>query len=151
MNKRIPNVKRFLQETERDSTIHKFLVMIIQRRQVVMYAIIGVVALGLEMLCFFLLTAMLGASIPISNAFAMAAGLVLSFSLNAKFTFMTTDRLLVRFFSFASVTFFGYLLSTSIILAGVEYGGLSPLLAKVISLPVFFFFQYNCNRLLTFR
>lgn len=119
--------------------------------RLILYGVIGLTALGLEFMVFTMLTHTLAQPIAASNAVAMLVGLLFSFSLNSQYNFRVHDLRLIRFLRYATVTVFGYALSTSIILVAVSLFSVSPAAAKLVSLPAFFLFQYSGHRFFTFR
>lgn len=122
-----------------------------QFRRVLLYGIIGLSALALEVGVFFVLSEQFGMNIWASNAWGMLAGLIFAFSLNAQFNFQVRDRMVERFFRYGLVAFGGYLLTSAIIFGLTHYVDLPVFVAKLISLPPYFLFQYNCHRLFTFH
>jgi putative flippase GtrA len=122
-----------------------------RHRTLLLYALIGGSALGLELLLFYLFTNVIHQNIPLSNAMAMGVGFFMSFTLNSFYNFRVRDKLLTRLIRFGVITFGGYWLSTFIILALVDYGHLPALSAKALSLPAFFVFQYMLNKRYSFH
>jgi len=122
-----------------------------KHRQIMLYGVIGLSALGLEVAIFYFLVRQPALGVAVANLIAMAAGLVFSFSLNARLNFRVRDQLTRRFGRYAIVTIGGFLLSTAIVLALVWIFTMPATTAKLISLPAFFIFQYTCHRLYAFR
>jgi len=119
-------------------------------RGLILYGLVGATALVIELSLYYVLSQEAGLIIPLANAIAMSAGLIISFSLNARYNFYATDSIISRFLKFSLVTFFGYLLSTALILTLISFG-FSSILAKLLTLPPLFIFQYNFNRIFTFK
>lgn len=124
---------------------------IIQLRQVILYGIIGLSALALEVAIFYVLSENMGTSVFVGNGAGMLAGLVFAFVLNSHYNFQVTDRKLERFLRYGLVAFGGYVLTSAIIFGLTQYVDMSVFVAKLISLPPYFLFQYNAHRLFTFH
>jgi putative flippase GtrA len=131
--------------------LEAFQILFRHYRTIILYAAIGVSALGAELIVFYILAASTHAPIPISNALAMAIGFVISFTLNSLYNFGVKDKVLSRLVRFGLITFGGYWLSTLTIMLLITYAHTPSMVAKACSLPAFFVFQYALNKRFTFR
>jgi putative flippase GtrA len=75
----------------------------------------------------------------------------LSFVLNAKYNFHTTDRIWLRMASFFGVAALGLFVSDRVLRLLVDHWHQDKYLAKMATLVVVVALQYNLNRLLSFR
>ena len=119
-------------------------------RHAALYGLIGVSAVVVDVGLFALLIA-LDQSVLVAQTVAVAVAVVWSFALNARFNFEVSDRLLMRFASFAAVSAVGWLVGLGVIAAALVLLTSSAVLAKVISLPFVFVTQFGLNRAITFR
>lgn len=134
------------------STIYKDVLRLIKQfRRVLLYGVIGLSALTLEVAIFYVLSERLKTGVLIGNAAGMLAGLVFAFVLNARYNFQVTDRGVERFFRYGLVAFGGFILTSVIIFGLTHYTDMTVIVAKFISLPPYFLFQYNAHRLFTFH
>lgn len=120
------------------------------RRQLLLYAVIGSLALVTDVGLFAGLT-LVGEWSPLAaHTVSVPIAGVVSFALNASVNFRRTDRLAARMASFAVVSATGYTVGALVIWAIAEAGGLPSLLAKLMSLPLVFALQYRLNSRVTF-
>jgi putative flippase GtrA len=124
---------------------------VLQFKRVLLYGVIGLSALALEVAIFYMLSERLKTGVLIGNAAGMLAGLVFAFVLNARYNFQITDRGVERFFRYGLVAFGGFILTSTIIFGLTHYTDMTVVVAKFISLPPYFLFQYNAHRLFTFH
>jgi putative flippase GtrA len=80
-----------------------------------------------------------------------SSGTVLSFILNARFNFKTTDRVALRFLCFCTVALLGFTASAGTLYLLVDRVGLNKYLSKLATIVVVVLVQYNLNRLFSFR
>lgn len=114
------------------------------------YLFIGGIALLIELSVFIVLAQLLGFNLIISNATAMAAGMVTSFGLNYRYNFNVSDRFVLRFAGFAAVTLLSYLVSTTLIALLLNLPFMSLVIAKVITIPIVLLVQFTLNKRFTF-
>jgi putative flippase GtrA len=114
------------------------------------YVLIGGIALVVELATFYALTDVAGVHLALGNFTAMLLGMLTSFGLNSRYNFQVTDRLLVRFASFAAITGLSYLFSTFMLIVMVEWAGLTAFVAKLLTLPAMLVIQFTLNKRLTF-
>lgn len=119
-------------------------------KTLVMYGAIGASAVVIDLGLFILLHEVMDVNVWVAHSVSVGVAVVWSFLLNAFFNFGTTDRLLIRFASFATVSFVGYLVGLAVI-AVVTAGDVGGTPAKIISLPVVFITQYLLNSRISFR
>jgi len=132
---RFPRVKNFL----------------LQRKQFLLYCIIGFSGVGLDFSLYSLLIKFKLLDYQAANAFGYASGTLLSFILNAKFNFRVTDKLALRLISFFGVAFLGWLVSAALLNLLIGHYGFDKYLSKFATLVVVVLLQYNLNRRLSFR
>lgn len=121
------------------------------RRQLLLYALIGSLALVTDLALFATLTLTWGWSPLAAHTVSVPVAGLLSFALNASLNFRRTDRLRARMASFAVVASMGYALGALVIWIIAEIVDLPSLLAKLISLPLVFGLQYGLNSRVTFQ
>lgn len=118
------------------------------------YFLIGGTASAIDLILFFLLFNLVGTSELLAHSISVPTAVVFSFVLNARHNFKTTDHTALRFLSFVTVCFLGYLAGYGVILL-VASGFANPVLGanlgKIVSLPVVFILQYILNSRVTFR
>jgi len=124
---------------------------LLQKRQFLLYCVIGFSGVGLDFAIFSLLIKTNAADLRVANAIGYASGTLLSFVLNAKFNFRTTDRILLRMLSFFGVAALGLFVSDCVLRLLVNHWHQDKYLAKMATLVVVVALQYNLNRLLSFR
>ncbi len=119
--------------------------------KLILYGLIGGVALVIDVGLFWLLDHFTGISVLINNGISIAAAMVYSFLMNAFFNFRTRSGLLKRFISFLLVTSTGFLISSIMLWTMSEILGLDSLLVKNLTIPVVFFVQFTLNSKFTFK
>lgn len=124
---------------------------LLQRKQFLLYCIIGFSGVGLDFCTYSALIKAKLLGYQAANAVGYASGTLLSFFLNAKFNFRVTDKLGLRLFSFFGVAFVGWLASAGTLHLLIEKFGWNEYLAKAATLFVVVLLQYNLNRLVSFR
>ncbi|WP_168916555.1 GtrA family protein [Microcella flavibacter] len=124
--------------------------MIARRATLVRYLVIGGGAVVLDVGLFLLADRVFGWHPLLSNTFSTGVAMVASFLANSFGNFRVTDRLWLRFLSFAAVTGAGWLLSTAIIWIAVDVAGLDPVVAKILTLLPVVALQYSLNKKITF-
>lgn len=122
-----------------------------KHENLIKYGLIGASAVVIDLGLFVLLHEVFDVAPWISHSVSVGVSVVWSFLLNAFFNFGTTDRLLARFVSFASVAFVGYLVGLAIIFFLTESFDTAGTIAKVISMPPVFLTQYVLNTRYSFR
>lgn len=121
------------------------------QRQLLLYALIGALALVTDLSIFTTLTLGAAWSPLAAHTVSVPVAAALSFGLNATLNFRQTDRLLARMASFAFVVTMGYGIGALVIwLIAGAFGG-PGLLAKLMSLPLVFALQYRLNSRVTFQ
>jgi putative flippase GtrA len=124
---------------------------LLQKRQFLLYCVIGFSGVGLDFGVYSLLVKTRTLDYQAANAVGYASGTLLSFILNARFNFRVTDRIALRLLSFFGVAFLGWLASFALLHLLVERFHADKILAKLATLAVVVLLQYNLNRLLSFR
>ncbi len=122
-----------------------------QRRQFLLYCIIGFSGVGLDFGIYSLLVKTRLLDYQAANAVGYASGTLLSFVLNAKVNFRVTDRIALRLLSFVGVAFVGWLGSATTLHVLIGRFQWNKYLAKAGTLFVVVLLQYNLNRLISFR
>lgn len=124
--------------------------MIARRATLLRYLLIGGGAVVLDVGMFLLADRVFGWHPVLSNTFSTGVAVVASFLANSFGNFRVTDRLWLRFLSFAAVSGAGWLLSTAIIWIAVDVVGLDPVVAKIVTLLPVVALQYSLNKKITF-
>jgi putative flippase GtrA len=121
------------------------------KRQFFLYCLIGASGATLDFLVYSTLVKWGGGHYQIANAIGYACGTALSFILNSRFNFKTTDWMPLRVACFFGVATLGWSASASLLQITVGSFGWNKYLAKLMSIFVTVLLQYNLNRLLSFR
>jgi putative flippase GtrA len=119
-------------------------------RNILLYGVIGVISAGVDVLLFRLLVYTLGYPVLFSNAFTVTIGITISFTLNRKYNFKVTDRVIRRYAMFFSAGMCGLALSELILFIGSQAGA-EPFAVKVISVFVVAVIQFVLNRAISFK
>lgn len=122
-----------------------------QYRGFIIYSIIGFCGLFVDIGSFLIMTKLFGINYLIANTISMSLGIVNNFILNVFFNFKTKDRLLTRFISFAAIGISGMFITNFILYIFVEKVGIDEAIVKILSLGVIVVYQYNMNRMISFR
>ena len=122
-----------------------------RNRQFALYCVIGGAGVTLDFLVYSALIGVAGLHYQYANAVGYASGTVLSFILNARFNFRTTDRIPLRFLCFCAVALLGFTASAGTLFLLVTWMGVNKYLSKLATIIVVVVVQYNLNRLLSFR
>ena len=125
--------------------------LILAKRQFLLYCVIGFSGLGLD---FGIYSMVLGFGLgdyQIANALGYTCGTMLTFTLNSLYNFRVKDRIFLRFLIFAGVATVGWSVSAWLLHLLVEKLGFDRYLAKMTTVFVVVFIQYNLNRLVSFR
>jgi putative flippase GtrA len=120
-------------------------------RQFLLYCLIGASGATLDFLVYSAVVKWGGGHYQIANAIGYASGTALSFILNSRFNFKTSDWVLLRLVSFFGVATLGWAASASLLQIMVGSFGWNKYLAKLMTIFVTVLLQYNLNRLLSFR
>ena len=120
-------------------------------RQLFLYCLIGTSGATLDFLIYSAIVKWGGGHYQIANAIGYASGTALSFALNARFNFKTSDWLMLRLISFFGVATLGWATSAGILQVTVGWLGWNKYLAKLTTTFVTVLLQYNLNRLISFR
>jgi putative flippase GtrA len=86
----------------------------------------------------------------VANALGICGGIIVSFTLNSRYTFRQRDAVVRRASKFVTVALFGMALSSAIIMVLISLR-VDPRLGKVIAMLVVFVTQFTANTLWTFR
>jgi len=125
--------------------------LLLQKKQFLIYCLIGFSGVGLDFCVYSLLIKTRLLDYQAANAVGYASGTLLSFVLNAKFNFRVTDKIALRLLSFFGVAFIGWLVSAATLHVLIENFSWDKYLAKAATLFVVVMLQYNLNRLVSFR
>ncbi len=123
--------------------------LIQKHKKLLLYTLIGGVAVLLDLTLFTLLAAMTPLHILVINTISVFSAMIYSFVVNAKINFKISDQMMKRFVIFTIVTGVGYSISSLMLTLGslVE---LNPILVKVTSLPLVLIVQFSLNSKITF-
>lgn len=132
----------------------KLLALAIENQQLLKYFVIGVTASVIDLVLFFILLNLIGASELLAHSVSVSIAAVFSFMINARHNFKTRDYALIRFISFCIVCLIGYAAGYAVIKA-VQALFTDPVIGanigKIASLPFVFIIQYILNSRITFR
>lgn len=120
-------------------------------RQLTSYALLGCIAVGVDVLVYEVLTDVFGLYPLVSNVASASVGITTSFFLNRRFTFKVTDRPGRRYLMFLTVGTTGMLVQEVIIWALLAHTMASNLVAKLIAVVSAGILQFLLNRGVTFR
>jgi len=120
-------------------------------RQFVRYCLSGGTGASFDFLTYSALVTWSDLHFQVANAIGYASGTVLSFVLNARFTFQVRHYLAPRFLSFCAVALLGWATSAGLLDLGVDRLGFDKYLTKAATIVVVVLIQYNLNRLISFR
>ena len=119
-------------------------------QQLIVYGIIGVSGATLDVLGYLFLYKYLNVSPPIASFLSVTLGITNNFILNSKFNFKVNDSLLQRFISFYSIGLAGALAS-ALLIALLQYLGMDPTIAKLLTIPPIVLGQYFLNKRISFK
>jgi putative flippase GtrA len=122
-----------------------------ENRRFLLYCAIGGSGTALTCLCYALLVTYAGFNYQAANAIGYGAGTLLSFLLNAWFNFRVADRLALRLACFLGVAVAGWMLSAALLELLVGRWHWHAVVAYGVVLTAVLLFQYNLNRLVSFR
>lgn len=120
-------------------------------REIFSYGLIGLLASGTDTLIFAVLTEAVLIPHLVANLIGVCVGIIISFTLNRRYTFKKEDHTARRFGTFFAVGLCGLLLSEAMLYTGIEVLGFSAMLVKVVSVCVVAAFQFVLNKLVSFR
>ncbi|MGA8535560.1 MAG: GtrA family protein [Candidatus Tumulicola sp.] len=119
-------------------------------RQLTAYAVVGVIGTVLDVALFWVLVR-LGVWIPLAVTLAFFGATAAQFVLNRHWSFRASHRpAIVQVPIYAIVTFVNLLLTLALVEAGIGLLHLSPIAAKVFSIPPTALVGFVANRYLTF-
>lgn len=118
--------------------------------QFLLYCICGGIGVSTDYSVYYF-ALKLGAWYQVANVFGYVSGTVVSFILNRKITFSTSDKIVRRLVLFLGVAALGFSVSAAMLWLLVDYASVDTKLAKLFTLPVVVILQYSLNRKITFR
>ncbi|MDO5534496.1 MAG: GtrA family protein [Propionibacteriaceae bacterium] len=118
--------------------------------QMVRYGIFGGTGALADFLTFTALHTWFNTPVVATNVVSILVGISVSFLLNSRLTFATTDHPRRRAVRFLSVGLAGMAVSSALIELMVGPLGLDAVLAKLITVPVIALLQFAANRWWTF-
>ncbi|MCK9641680.1 MAG: GtrA family protein [Prolixibacteraceae bacterium] len=113
------------------------------------YALIGLTGVALDFIVYSILIKVFNVNFLTANFIAISFGIINNFVLNTLFNFKTKNKIFVRFVSFYAVGLLGLLLSEILLIIFVLIID-SPIIAKVLTLPIVLVFQYGFNKYFSF-
>lgn len=131
--------------------INKLIALFHGNRQFLFYCLIGASGATLDFLVYSAMVKWGGGHYQVANAIGYASGTTLSFILNSRFNFKTSDWVLLRLVSFFGVATLGWAASAGLLQITVGSFDWNKYLAKLLTIFVTVLLQYNLNRLLSFR
>jgi putative flippase GtrA len=124
---------------------------LLQKRQFLLYCIIGFSGVGLHTIIYCCLVKTETLAVQPANAIGYASGTLLTFILNARYNFKTSDKTALRLASFFSVAFLGWCVSAALLHLLVDKMAINKILALFPTIFLVVLLQYNLNRLVSFR
>ena len=118
-------------------------------RNLVLYAVFGIVSSGLEFGIFGILSQSM--SYQWANVIGFHAGIISSFLLNRKYNFKVKDNVVPRFLVFYGIQLVGLLISSLVLMLFIENFGFNKLIAKALSILIVALLLFELNNLITFR
>jgi putative flippase GtrA len=119
-------------------------------RQVVLYGIIGGGSAFVDFLLFTLMYSHFGINEYVANVFSVHVGIAISFVLNRKYNFKTTDKVFKRAMTFYATGLFGLGLSQLILMTGNALD-LPVIWVKLASIFIVAAIQFVINKFITFK
>ncbi len=110
---------------------------------------VGALTTAIDFVIFAVLTKILGAPPAGANLFSYSSGVATSFVLNRSWTFGSDGDAKRQALQFATTNAIGLALSTTLV--GLFALFLPDLIAKAVSVPIVFFWNYFTARLWVFR
>jgi len=120
-------------------------------RVIILYIIIGILSAGTDLLLYNVLTKYSNVNYLIINFFTVLIGIILSFTLNRKYNFKTTDYVFKRFTVFFSIGFGGMIVSSLFLYFFIELFYLDMFLSKFLSIILVVAIQFLLNKFVTFK
>lgn len=125
--------------------------LIFQKRQFILYCLIGGSGVALDFGIYSLLLKLRVCDYQAANVIGYASGTLLSFILNARFNFRVTDRIPARMACFFGVALLGLSTSAWLLHELIGHYGCDRYFSKLATLGVVMLLQYNLNRWFSFR
>jgi putative flippase GtrA len=122
-----------------------------RNRNFVLYCFIGVSGVTLDTLTSWTLLWTGRVGMQPAYAIGYSAGTVLSFILNSRYNFKTSDWITLRFISFSLVAFLGWCATYEALNVLIGHYGFNRYLAKLPTMFIVVVLQYSLNRLISFR
>lgn len=119
-------------------------------RELIRYGLIGATGAGLDFLVFAALVTWTSIPVGFASVVSVSLGITNNYLLNYFFNFPVRNRFWLRLAAFFAVGIFGIVLSVVIIEYLVSLG-VSPILAKVISIPPVVVVQFVINKYVSFH
>lgn len=118
-------------------------------KQITFYGVIGVISAISDFLIFYFLGTSFQINEYISNVISTHCGIALSFTLNSKYNFKKTDKILRRALIFYLIGLFGLLLSSALLMLGNTLQ-LPINFTKFLSIFIVAAVQFIFNKFVTF-
>lgn len=125
--------------------------LLYQNRQFLLYCVIGMSGTALDFSVYSLLIKSRLLDYQAANAIGYASGTLLSFTLNARFNFRVSDRILQRLVCFFGVALLGWSISAGLLYEFIGNCHYNKYLSKLGTLVVVVLVQFNLNRWFSFR
>ncbi len=118
----------------------------------VRYGIVGVINVTVDAVGFVLLASGLGLPVALANAISFSSAIVVSYTLNSRWTFLdrsNSSQHSRQFLLFFGINLIGLALSTMLVVTFDHF--MDKTLAKIASIPIIFFYNYFASSRLVFR
>lgn len=120
-------------------------------RQLLRYGAVGVINTGLGYVVIFACMYLVGLGPVASNVAGYAVGLVVSYSLNRRFTFRSTGARRAEMVRFLVIFLLAYFANLGVLVALTRTFGVHDGLAQVLAGGVYFGLSYLLNKYYVFR
>lgn len=131
--------------------IHKATKLLQSRRKFFIYTVIGMSGVLLDLLIFFVLFNLIHLEKNLANAISTSAGITNNFIWNVFLNFKVKDKLFLRFITFYCVGLTGIVITSVMFWIGVDNWHINANVVKFASIFVVLVWQFNLNKLLSFR
>jgi putative flippase GtrA len=119
-------------------------------REMFLYGVIGIISAASDSGLYYLLTRHVLLQVLVANFISVNVGITISFLLNTYINFKKTNKIGKRAISFYTVGYAGLLLSTLLLIVGVNYLKINDFAVKIVSIFIVAVFQYVLNKIITY-
>ncbi|WDI30423.1 GtrA family protein [Hyphococcus flavus] len=120
-------------------------------RQLVRYCLVGVINTFVGLSIIYVAMGVFLLAPALSNMIGFAVGILVSYTLNRRWTFSSNAPLSRSMTIFGLVCLTGYILNLSAVLTAIHIGGVNPYLAQLFGISVYTVSVFLGSRQLAFR